>query len=139
MTTISTRTDYGIRVLAAIAERGIDATVSLGTIAQEKKLPLRYIAQIAVQMKRAGLLTSKEGVGGGYRLARPAQDIRVSDVFDALEGQVLPLQCEVDHANRRYCTDKEHCTSYRLWLQLRVQMQDLLSRTTIASLATANA
>ena len=133
MSTISTKTDYGLLLLTSIAERHTQEPISLTDVAREKHLPMRYLAQIAVQLKKAGLLVSKEGVGGGYMLARDPADIKVSDVFDAIEGGIFPVQC-MQPDRTVQCASSAKCTNYFFWSELRQRMNDLLEKTTVASL-----
>lgn len=92
---VSTKGDYGLLVLVAIAEkmRDGDSRVSLKKIAQAKCLSLSYISQIIIPLKQAGLVESKEGKNGGYSLAKPANKITMMEILEALEGPVSPVQC----------------------------------------------
>ena len=74
--------------LADIALHGQDGLVSLGDIAERQSISLPYLEQLFVKLRRADLVTSVRGPGGGYRLARPATEIRVSDVLAAVDETV---------------------------------------------------
>ena len=85
---ISTRTEYGIRVLVTLARsEGEDRCLSLAEIAKREKLPHAYLEQLAGDLRRAGLVTATRGQSGGYRLARPAAEIAMADAIRALEGR----------------------------------------------------
>ena len=84
---ISTRTEYGIRVLVTLARVGPDdACLSLTEIARREKLPHAYLEQLVGDLRRAGLVSATRGQAGGYRLARPADEIAMTDAVRALEG-----------------------------------------------------
>src|SRR5688500_7749693 len=67
--------------------------VSLGAIADAEGLPLAYLEHLAARLRRAELVDSRRGAHGGYSLARPAQDISMAEVVEALEGQIAPIEC----------------------------------------------
>ncbi|AEC01802.1 RrF2 family transcriptional regulator [Parasphaerochaeta coccoides] len=92
---ISTRTHYGVRLLVDLASQDMADPVPLATTAGRQDIPLRYLEQVADILRWSGFLLSVKGASGGYRLARPAQDILLGDVLRALEGDlniVDPLQ-----------------------------------------------
>src|SRR6476659_6248273 len=65
--------------------------VSLGSVAEAENLPLSYLEHLVAKLRNAGLVTSTRGAHGGYRLARPAEEITMDQVVEALEGQIAPL------------------------------------------------
>ena len=100
---ISTRTEYGIRILVTLARIGKDdACISLTQIAKREKLPHAYLEQLVGDLRRADLVSATRGQSGGYRLARPAADIAMTDAVRALEGPILEMPCAG-------ATDLEHC------------------------------
>ncbi|MBI4035005.1 MAG: Rrf2 family transcriptional regulator [Candidatus Chisholmbacteria bacterium] len=96
---LSHKGDYGLVLMADLARR--TGFVSLRTVAGEKKLPYKFVSQVAGELHRAGILESKEGLGGGYRLARNPKKILVREVLDALEGPVVAEEC--DHGDECGC------------------------------------
>jgi Rrf2 family transcriptional regulator, cysteine metabolism repressor len=99
---ISTRTEYGIRILVTLARADEGACLSLAEIARREKLPHAYLEQLVGDLRRADLVTATRGQSGGYRLARPAADIAMTDAVRALEGPILEMPCAG-------ATDLEHC------------------------------
>ena len=85
---LSTKGRYAMVALADIALQPGDNLVSLGDIAERQQVSLPYLEQLFVKLRRAGLVTSVRGPGGGYRLARPASDIRVVDILAAVDESV---------------------------------------------------
>ena len=90
---ISRKGDYGLLFLAALAKRKRRDFVSLRQVAKKNKLPYKFLGQVAGDLRAAGILESKEGIGGGYRLSRSAEYISVGEVLEALEGPVGQVTC----------------------------------------------
>jgi Rrf2 family cysteine metabolism transcriptional repressor len=89
----STKAEYGVRVMAHLAGRPAAETTSLGSIAEAEGLPLAYLEHLVQRLRRAGLVESRRGAHGGYSLARPAASIPMSEVVEALEGAIAPIEC----------------------------------------------
>ena len=88
---ISTRTEYGIRVLVTLARNEGESCLSLSEIARREKLPHAYLEQLVGDLRRAGLVNATRGQAGGYSLARSASDIAMTDAVRALEGPLLEI------------------------------------------------
>ena len=89
---------YAIKALIELAinhDRGINVTLING-IAEKENIPPRYLEQILLSLKKSGLLISKRGVGGGYGLSRPPQEVTLGDVISAVEGPLLSLKYSDD-------------------------------------------
>lgn len=89
---LSTKGRYAMVALADIALQGETALVPLGEIAQRQNISLPYLEQLFVKLRRADLVASTRGPGGGYRLARPTSEIRVIDVLAAVDESVDALK-----------------------------------------------
>lgn len=89
---LSTKGRYAMVALADIALQPESALVSLNEISKRQDISLAYLEQLFVKLRRAGLVTSVRGPGGGYKLAQPASEIRVSDILGAVDETVSALQ-----------------------------------------------
>src|SRR3954454_7455881 len=89
----STKAEYGVRVMVALARRDGEAPISLGEIAGDAGLPLASLEHLVARLRKAGLVDSRRGSRGGYLLARPAQEITMAEVVEALEGAIAPIEC----------------------------------------------
>lgn len=88
---LSAKTEYACLAMLQMATDYAGAEPSqIRRIAEEQGIPSRFLVQILLQLKGAGLVTSTRGAAGGYRLARPPQSISLSDVIDAIEGNDRP-------------------------------------------------
>ena len=90
---ISTKGRYGLRILADIALHQNGAPRLIREIAESQKLSQKYVSRIIIGLRKGGFLKSIRGVHGGYRLARPASEINLLEVFEATEGKVCIINC----------------------------------------------
>src|SRR5213595_2242346 len=136
----STKAEYGIRVLVELAGRSGDAPVSLAEIAEANALPLAYLEHLVARLRKAGLVDSRRGSRGGYLLARPAAEITMAEVVEALEGSIAPIECISEAADGSIVcvreADHDHvCPTKLLWTRVRFSIVSTLRETTLADLA----
>ncbi len=136
----TTKAEYGVRLLVELGRHGTREPVSLKAIADAEALPLAYLERIVALLKRADLVESTRGAHGGYRLARPAEEITMDQAVLALEGAVAPMACFVDERDGRsvLCSheaDHGHgCATKLLWTRVQGGMVEAMRRTTLAEL-----
>lgn len=94
---ISKKADYALRAMAILAALPPDRTMQAQEIAESGKIPIKFLEQILLVLKRADFLRSKRGVGGGYRLARESRLISVADVIEAVDGELLRFLDQSDY------------------------------------------
>jgi Rrf2 family protein len=136
----SSKSEYGVRVMAELARHFGHGPVSLTEIAREEDLPLAYLEHIVAPLRKAGLVSSRYGVRGGYELARPPAEITMAEVVRVLEGPIAPMVCasEVPEERRTdYCTREAYCASRILWVRIRDSITSALSAMTVADLVPA--
>lgn len=127
---ISARVDYATRVLLALA--AADAPLKGGDLATAQGLPTKFVENILGDLRRAGFVSSQRGSAGGYRLARPAKQIVLADVFRALEGPLAEIRgSRPDEV--AYEGDSEHLQS--VWIAVRAALRMVLESVTIADIA----
>ncbi len=116
---LSTKGKYGLRAFIDLAVWGEEEPVSLTSIAARQEISSNYLEQLMAKLKRAGLVESIRGVNGGYRLARPADEISVGDVLRALEGELNPVECAaIDSGKETHCTGSGTCVSKIVWKRI---------------------
>jgi Rrf2 family protein len=132
--TISRKTKYGLRALYALTRRYQQGPVLIPTLAREEKIPLKFLEAILLQLKRAGLLESKKGKRGGYRLVQPPAKITLGYVIRTMEGPLAPLPCASETAFRpcEECEDISQCGTRLVMRQVRDATAGILDRTTLA-------
>lgn len=120
---VSQRLDYAMRGLVALAQRPAPASVAAGDIADELGLPRRFLEQQFTALAQAGIVECRRGAGGGCALARPADEILVSDVVRAIEGTVL----DVPRTSGTVITG--------MWADIATAVESAMAETTLADLA----
>ena len=130
---ISAKVDYAVRALCEIAARSGDAPVKAEEVARAQEIPLSFLENILVDLKRAGFVRSQRGQVGGYRMATPASEITIADVIRAVEG---PL-ADVRGVRPESLTFTGSAAALRdVWLATRVSLRHVLERVTIADVVT---
>ena len=136
----STKAEYGVRVMAHLARRGDNSPVSLGSIAEAEGLPLAYLEHLVQRLRRAGLVESRRGARGGYSLARPADDVTMAEVVEALEGVIAPIECITASPDGALVCAREGeaghdpCPTKLLWTRVQGSIVRTLNDLTLADL-----
>ncbi len=135
---VSTRGDYACRALLSLAIHS-DTTgpTSVRDIAERTGLPQPYLEQILLALKGAGLVKSKRGVGGGYVLAKPASDIRLSDIISAVDGPITLGDFGQPHQDGS-CDHEGQCVLLAIWELAGQHMREHLGAYTLESIADAS-
>ena len=131
---LSTKARYALRATLELALREGDGPVHLRHIAKAQDISPKYLEQLAMPLRNAGLVRSERGPTGGYELARPAATITALDVVQAVEGPVDLLDCV---GQSRLCARAETCAARTLWGRLSAAIADVLRETTLADLREA--
>ena len=140
----STKAEYGVRVMAHLASHEGTEPVSLGAIAEAESLPLAYLEHLVARLRRAELVESRRGAHGGYTLARPAEEISMAEVVEALEGHIAPIECISADADgelvcAREATSDHVCPTKLLWTRVQGSIVSTLQEMTLSDLARATA
>lgn len=128
---LSTKGRYAVTALADIALNGTSRPIALGEISERQDISLAYLEQLFVKLRRAGLVESVRGPGGGYRLGHPAERLRISDIMSAVDERLNAMGCDGD-VGQGCGNSKEACLTHALWEQLSAHVHVFLSQTTIA-------
>jgi Rrf2 family protein len=150
----STKAEYGVRVMVELARRagecpdGAESVVPLAEIAEHDGMPLAYLEHLVARLRKAGLIDSRRGSRGGYLLARPAEQITMAEVVEALEGSIAPIECisqgpdgsivcsrESGQAGGgRVGLDSYACPTKLLWTRVREPIEHKREETTLSDL-----
>lgn len=130
---MSTKGRYSLRAVIDIASHPPTEAVSSRCIAEHARMPEGYLLQLLRRLKDAGIVKSVRGAGGGYVLARPADEITVGEVFEAAGEPVMPVECR-GLAGRGECWAEEECRAKVAWRRLNEGISEILNGMTIASL-----
>ena len=113
---LSSKGRYGLRALIDLAMYSEEETVSISSIAARQHISDAYLEQLMAKLKKAGLVVSIRGAQGGYKLAKPAQEISVGDILRALEGNLEAVQCQ--GLSEEGCSGSELCVSKYVWQRI---------------------
>jgi Rrf2 family protein len=131
---ISKKAGYALKALAIMARKG--GSSSIHELSERENMPVKFLEQILLSLRHAGLLSSKRGVGGGYALARTAAEISVLDIVQALDGPVAPLPCTLDRPTEVCtCPDPRVCPARALMTDFRTAMLEWLGAKSLEDLA----
>lgn len=124
--------DYGLLLIAALAELPKGQHISLREISKNKKLPYKFLGKIIIPLKRAGIVESIQGVKGGYSLKRDIAKIGLSEVIGAYETELAPVQCL--QANSKKCQSHDVCTTRNFWSAIHGKMAEVINNYTVQDL-----
>jgi Rrf2 family transcriptional regulator, cysteine metabolism repressor len=127
---ISTKGDYATRALQDLALHYGSGPIPIEQIAVRQGLPVRYLEQLLLTLKRAGLLQSKRGVNGGYTLAKPPAEITLGQILRAVDGPVEPIYCLTETPGDR-CAWEAACVLRDVWSDVHRAVADVVDRTTL--------
>ncbi|HEY5600468.1 MAG TPA: Rrf2 family transcriptional regulator [Patescibacteria group bacterium] len=132
---LSSKADYGLIFLSNLVPRDArdkpksdsNRPVSVSSIAKKYKIPAKFLSQIALDLKKAGIISAKEGVSGGYRLIKKPAQIKLTDVLKVLDGDLVVGRCmEDDHE----CV----CGAGDMFKDMKESMEKVIGKKTVADL-----
>ena len=132
---VSTRGEYGMRLMVDLARHWGGGSVSLHAVAERESLPEAYLEQLVAVLRRAGLVSGKRGAGGGYMLAREPGTITAGEVVRALEGPIEPQICTAEGDAIVNCVHEPNCGTRLLWVKLQATIATALDGLTLTELA----
>ena len=127
---LTSRGRYAVTAMFDIALRPEGERVTLNEISRRQGISLSYLEQIFARLRRAGLVSSLRGPGGGYTLARPAAEISVADIIHAVDEVLDARYCQ----GGRDCNNGQECLSHMLWNDLSEKIEAYLHEITLQQL-----
>lgn len=136
MLRVSTRGEYGVRLMVYLARHYGDGPCSLTEISQSEGLELQqqYLEQLVRSLRQHELVESTRGAHGGYRLARPPEQMRMSEIVRALEGPIAPMICATEGEMAIICDRLDGCSTHFLWAHVRDAVAAALDGLSLADL-----
>jgi len=128
---LSTRTRYGIRAVIELAQHEGKRPLQLKVIAERQGISVKYLEQLMSLLRSSGFVRSIRGSKGGYILARPPEQVTLSEVFRCLEGPVTTAECT---ENKDYCERAADCAAREVWVQVEGAIEGVLSSITLADM-----
>lgn len=130
---VSQKTIYALRATYELAKRQSQGPVSIAVLADVQNVPPRFLENILIQLKRAGITRSVRGREGGHLLARPARKVTVTDVLRATEGDVHPIGC-LDGRAQSTCPMRDDCVFLPMWSKAQKAVLAVYDETTFEDL-----
>ncbi|EHJ93654.1 Fe-S cluster assembly transcriptional regulator IscR [Vreelandella boliviensis] len=127
---LTTKGRYAVTAMLDLALHAHNGPTSLSDISQRQEISLSYLEQLFARLRRAGLVNSVRGPGGGYLLSQPADAISVAKVIDAVNESVDATRCQ----GLSDCQQGDTCLTHHLWCELSVQIRHFLDDMTLAQL-----
>lgn len=135
MKTLSRKGRYALRALYALAAHHGEGPMLIADLAEAEHIPRKFLEAILVELKKAGILHSRKGKGGGYVLAREPSKIMMGEIIRVIDGPLAPIPCVSERAYARCeeCADEATCGTRLVMKQVRDAMARILDNTTLAS------
>jgi Rrf2 family cysteine metabolism transcriptional repressor len=132
---LSLRGEYALRALLVLGLNYDKPVVRIQTISEQQNIPKRFLEQILNDLKSAGIVQSRRGVAGGYRLARHPEEITLASVVRHIEGALAPVSCVSQRFYEKCsCPDESRCAIRSVMKEIREAVVKIAERVTIAEL-----
>src|SRR5215470_918161 len=132
---LSVRGEYALRALLVLGLNYSRDVVRIQTISEQQKIPKRFLEQILNDLKSAGVVQSKRGVAGGYRLSRRPEEITLAAVVRHIEGALAPVSCVSERFYEKCsCPDESRCAIRSVMSEVREAVVKIAERVTISEL-----
>ena len=132
---VSTRGEYGMRLMVDLARHWGEGAVSLRAVATREQLPEAYLEQLVATLRKAGLVQGKRGAGGGYTLTREPKRISAGEIVRALEGPIEPQICTIEGEATKNCSLQPGCATHHVWMTVQQNIAKALDGMTLEALA----
>jgi Rrf2 family protein len=131
---ISNKAKYGLHALINLSGKYNKGPILIADLANEERIPKKFLELILLDLKNNGILESKKGKGGGYMLARHPSEIKMGQVIRILDGPLAPVSCVSQTAYKpcRECKDEHHCGIRLVMKDVREAMANILDKTSLA-------
>ncbi|NRA94113.1 MAG: transcriptional regulator [Fluviicola sp.] len=133
---LSKKTKYGIKALSFMAKRKENTPIQISVIAESEKISLKYLEAILLTLKKAGILSSKKGKGGGYYLLKKPKEIKMSFIMRTLEGPIAMVPCVSLNYYEKCddCPDEVSCSVHKLMIEVRDASLKIFNNRTLEDL-----
>jgi Rrf2 family transcriptional regulator, cysteine metabolism repressor len=130
---LTAKSEYGLLAMIELACRTTSGPVSAREISERQSVPPKYLEQLFVALRKAGLVTAVRGARGGFELSRPSGEITVLEIVEALEGPLRPTVCDAERAAA--CGKDGICAAAGVWEKATSAVREVFSSTTLDTLA----
>src|SRR5882762_9134654 len=132
---LSLRGEYALRALLVLGLHYNEPVIPIGVISEQQNIPKRFLEQILNDLKSAGIVESKRGVSGGYRLAKRPEEIPLSTIVRHIEGALAPISCVSEKFYEKCsCPDESRCAIRSVMKEIREAVVKIAERVTVADM-----
>jgi Rrf2 family protein len=132
---LSVRGEYALRALLVLGLHHGRPVIRIQTISEQQNIPKRFLEQILSDLKSAGIVQSRRGMAGGYRLARRPEEITLAAVVRHIEGALAPVSCVSERFYEKCsCPDESRCAIRSVMKEVRESIVRIMERVTVAEL-----
>jgi len=124
--------EYGLRGLLFLAKQPPEKISFVSEISKDQNIPETFLAKIFQRLSKAGLLRSIRGPKGGFSLGKPANEITMREIIEALEGPIVLNRCLLKEGE---CAEEKFCPMHPVWEEVQQRFLEILDRTTMEDLA----
>jgi Rrf2 family transcriptional regulator, iron-sulfur cluster assembly transcription factor len=124
--------EYGLRGLLFLANQPPEKISFVSEISKDQNIPATFLAKIFQRLSKAGLLRSIRGAKGGFSLGKPASEITMREIIEALEGPIALNRCLL---RKGECEEEKFCPMHQVWEEVQQRFLEVLDRTTMEDLA----
>jgi Rrf2 family protein len=132
---LSVRGEYALRALLVLSQNYGGEVVRVQTICEQQNIPKKFLEQILTELRNLGVVESKRGAGGGYRLARAPESITLAPIIRHITGALAPVSCvSGNYYERCTCPDEARCPIREVMKEVREAVVNIMERVTLADL-----
>lgn len=133
---LSKKCEYALKALTCLASPSAPQVLSIQAIAEQEKIPKKFLEQVLLALKKAGIVQSNRGKAGGYALRGAPAEISLGDVMQAVDGPFAPLPCasRMSPTKCAECADMNNCWLRAVMIEMREGLDDVFARTTLAAI-----
>jgi Rrf2 family protein len=131
---ISKKTEYALRALTELAMNRDGGNVQAQELARRERIPIKFLEQILLALRKGGIIQSRRGAGGGYTLARLPESISVGEVISLIEGPILLLDCTEDESDTCSSLEAASCGLREVVGELRAAVKQVLGEVSVADI-----
>jgi Rrf2 family iron-sulfur cluster assembly transcriptional regulator len=133
---ITRQADYAVRAMIYLSEWSQDKRVSTAAISEAEDIPLPFLTKVISRLAMAGLVTTSRGMGGGVSLARPATEISLLQIVEAVDGPIVINRCLL---RSNACDREPYCAAHDIWANIQDRLVEELGAVTMNDLAQRHA
>ena len=132
---ITYKGDYALKAILYLAAHYNAGIVSIHQLAKNLNIPLKFLEQILLELKKGGFVESRRGIKGGYFLVKHPKDIRVGDVVRFIDGSIEPIACADIKKHYKGCTDIYNCVFRDIWVRVAKSISEIVDKITFEDLS----